>query len=144
MHHLVFVYGTLRRGEVNHRLLRDAAYLGPHRTEPCFAMFALGAYPGVTRNGSTAIAGEIFRVNARGLSRLDHLEDHPRLYDRILIPSPHGRAWIYLFRGRVAGRMVIRSGDWRDLTAGTAPIRAAARRRIRDPKNPRWRDHVSG
>jgi len=143
MQHLVFVYGTLLAGEVNNHLLAGADLLGPHRTEPCFTLFGLGAYPGVARGGCTAIAGEVYRVGAKDLELLDRLEDYPRLYNRTLIPSPFGRAWIYLYRGRIDGRPVIRSGDWRALTGRVDSFRAAAARTARDPQNPRWRVSAS-
>lgn len=142
MHHIVFVYGTLLVGEVNHYLLSEAEPLGPHRTEPCYTMFGLGAYPGVARGGKTPIRGELYKVDAKGLEHLDRLEDYPRLYDRNLIPSSHGRAWVYLYRGRIRGRPVIGSGDWRDLSAVTGSFRAAAVRATRDRKNPRWREKL--
>lgn len=142
MQSLVFVYGTLLSGEINNYLLSGAEPLGAHRTEPCFTMFSLGAYPAVARGGNTSIAGELYRVDAKGMEHLDHLEDYPRLYDRILIPTQHGRAWIYIYRGRVRGRPVIGSGDWRSLSADARSFRAAAIRTIRDPKNPRWREKL--
>lgn len=139
----VFVYGTLLSGEVNHHLLEGAELLGRGCTEPCFTMFGLGAYPGVARGGSTAIAGEVYRVGMRELERLDRLEDYPRLYDRILIPTSFGSAWIYLYRGRIRDRLVIRTGDWRTQTGSRSGCRAAAIRTARDPKNPRWRERLS-
>jgi len=139
MRHRVFVYGTLLRGEVNHHLLAGAEFLGPHRTDACFTLYDLGAYPGLSRRGSTAVAGEVFRVDDAGMRQLDRLEDYPRLYDRLLIPSPYGRAWIYVYRGRLQDRPVIPSGDWRALTADPASLDAAVVRARRDPKNPQWR-----
>jgi gamma-glutamylcyclotransferase (GGCT)/AIG2-like uncharacterized protein YtfP len=143
MRHRVFVYGTLLSGEVNHRLLAGAELLGPHRTEPCFTLFRLGAYPGLARGGTTAVVGEVYRVDAAGLARLDRLEECPRLYDRVLIPTPYGRAWVYVYRGRINDRPVVRSGDWR-LAAESDSIRAAAIRATRDPKNPRRTQPASG
>jgi len=113
MEHRVFVYGTLRRGEVNHRLLSGADPLGEHRTEPCFSLYDLGPYPGLTRHGKTAILGEVYRTNSACLRRLDRLEDYPRLYTRVQIPTPWGPAWIYCYRGHIRDRPLIRSGDWR-------------------------------
>ncbi len=39
-------------------------------------MFGLGAYPGVARGGNTPITGELYRIDAKGLERLDRLEDY--------------------------------------------------------------------
>jgi gamma-glutamylcyclotransferase (GGCT)/AIG2-like uncharacterized protein YtfP len=137
MRHQVFVYGTLLRGEINHYLLADAEYLGPHRTAPGFALYLLGAYPGAVRGGMTAIVGEVYAVDRAGLQRLDRLEDYPRLYDRKLVPSPYGRAWIYLYRGTLRDRPVIRGGDWRAFAADPDSIRAAGVRQVRDRKTRR-------
>lgn len=139
VHQQVFVYGTLLRGEVNHGLLRGARWLGEHRTQACYTMYALGAYPGVTRGGRTAVSGQVFRVDGAGLRRLDRLEDYPRLYDRQLIQTPYGRAWIYLYRGDLRDRPVIAGGDWRSFAADPDSFRSAGVRGTRDPKNPRYR-----
>ncbi|QVL48228.1 MAG: gamma-glutamylcyclotransferase [Thiocapsa sp.] len=130
----VFVYGTLLRGEVNHHLLAQAEYLGSHRTAACFSLYLLRAYPGAVRGGATAIRGEVYAVDHAGLRRLDRLEDYPALYDRRLLATPFGRAWIYLFRGSVRDRPLIPGGDWRTFVADPDSIRAAGVRRVRDPK----------
>jgi gamma-glutamylaminecyclotransferase len=139
MRHQVFVYGTLLRAEVNHHLLAGAQFLGPHRTQACYTLYDLDAYPGLSSGGRTAIAGEVYRVGDAALHQLDRLEDYPRLYDRVLIPSPYGRAWIYIYRGRLNDRPVIPSGDWRTVTADADSLNAAAVRARRDSKNPQWR-----
>ncbi|ESQ16560.1 MAG TPA: gamma-glutamylcyclotransferase [Chromatiaceae bacterium] len=136
MEHRVFVYGTLLRGEANHGLLAKARFLGAHQTKPCFRMLLLGAYPGLVAGGSTAIAGEVYSINQAILSVLDRLEDYPRLYDRRLIPTPYGPAWLYLYRGKAKDRPTISSGNWRDLTRSGKPLCAAAVRNRRDSKNP--------
>jgi gamma-glutamylaminecyclotransferase len=110
----VFVYGTLREGEVNHYLLDGAAYCGPHVTAPHFKMLHLGAYPGVVGKGSTAISGEVYHVDSRLMSALDRLEGYPHAYKRKLIPTPWGRAWIYLYRGSRNHRPLISSGQWKE------------------------------
>jgi gamma-glutamylcyclotransferase (GGCT)/AIG2-like uncharacterized protein YtfP len=137
MHHRVFVYGTLLGGAVNHHRLEGAELLGVCRTSPSLRMFNLGAYPGVARGGHTAVTGEVYRVDAAGLRYLDRLEDYPRLYDRELIQTPFGRAWIYLYRGNRTGRPVIQGGDWRAFAAEPDSYRAAGIRGTRDPKNRR-------
>lgn len=135
MQHLVFVYGTLMRGEINHHLLARARFMGTHRTAPCFTLLLLGAYPGAVRTGHTPLLGEIFLVDGANLRRLDRLEEYPGLYDRQSIPTPYGRAWIYLYRGRRRDRSVIASGSWGALLADPCSCRAAGVRHTRDPKN---------
>jgi gamma-glutamylaminecyclotransferase len=143
MYHLVFVYGTLLRGQVNHHLMAGASYLGPHRTVPGFGLYNLGTYPGLTRGGRTAVIGEVYRVDGQVFRRIDRLEEHPRLYRRCLLATPYGRAWVYLLRksaprqgpGAVARRRPIPSGDWLDLTRDPTRVQARAIRSIRNPKN---------
>jgi gamma-glutamylcyclotransferase (GGCT)/AIG2-like uncharacterized protein YtfP len=111
---LVFVYGTLRRDEVNHHLLKGARYRGQHITEPCYKMVDLGAYPGVVKCGRTRIQGEVYQVCAAEMATLDRLEGYPRDYTRELIATPWGKAWIYLYRGSLRSRKRIAGGVWHD------------------------------
>jgi gamma-glutamylaminecyclotransferase len=120
---LVFVYGTLRRGEVNHYLLSGTEFCGVHLTRPRYRMLHLGTYPGVVAGGSSAIEGEIYRVDTKVLVKLDRLEAYPRLYTRKLIPTEWGRAWIYLYRGSRQSRSVIPSGSWCGETMSCGPFR---------------------
>jgi len=106
----VFVYGTLKRGQRNYHMMRDADFLGRHRTDPCFTMFDFGGYPAVSRVGRRRIGGEVFAVDADCLRRLDDFECRYGPYRRIEIPTGYGAAWIYvvgadLCRGkpRIAG-----------------------------------------
>ncbi|WP_295393346.1 gamma-glutamylcyclotransferase [uncultured Thiodictyon sp.] len=135
MQHQVFVYGTLLRGEVNHHLLAGAQFLGDHRTAPCFSLVLLGAYPGAVQTGMTALVGEVFALNTGGLRRLDRLEEYPKLYTRRQLPTPYGRAWVYLYRGQRGDRARLPGGDWRALVADPDSCRAAGVRHTRDPKN---------
>lgn len=109
---LVFVYGTLRRGQRYHGLLEDAAFLSRHRTAPRYTMVALDGYPGVVEGGDTAIVGELYRVSRRALEALDRLEEVPWLYARRVVPTARGPAWMYLYRGPTSGRTRVPTGDW--------------------------------
>ena len=122
MFDLVFVYGTLRQGEVNHHLLSGAEFCGEHVTRARYRMLHLGAYPGVVEGGSTAIVGEIYRVDRKHFVHLDRLEAYPSLYNRKLIPSQWGRAWIYLYRGNRSNRASIPSGNWMGQTKQNGPF----------------------
>ena len=112
--HRVFVYGTLLAGEPNHRLLRTASFEGPARTADAFALFDLGAFPGIVRSETGVVHGEVYRVDDRTLVALDRLEGHPDFYVRTLIGLEDGReVWAYLLdEERVRGRALIPSGRW--------------------------------
>lgn len=96
----LFVYGTLKRGQRNYRMMRGARFLGRHRTEAGFSMHDLGGFPGVCRPGRRAIAGELFTVDAALLARLDRFEAAYGLGGRIEIATPHGPAWMYVIDRR--------------------------------------------
>ncbi|MCP1675571.1 gamma-glutamylcyclotransferase (GGCT)/AIG2-like uncharacterized protein YtfP [Natronocella acetinitrilica] len=108
----VFVYGTLRAGGSNHRLLTAGRCLGTHWTEPRYTMLDCGAYPGVVMGGTHAIHGEVYQVTPRIMAQLDRLEDYPRSYDRSLLETPWGGAWIYIFRPGAMCLPTIPGGDW--------------------------------
>ena len=112
---VVFVYGTLLRGEPNHPLLAGSEFLGPAVTVPEFTLVDLGAFPGLIAGGDTAVQGELFSVDKPTLAALDQLEGHPRFYRRSPITLSDGQKVLgyvlpvqYLTRGdRIPG------GDWR-------------------------------
>lgn len=110
----MFVYGTLKKTQVNHHLLDGASYLGLFNTQPLYKMLHLGRYPGVVKGGGASIEGEVYRVDALIMSHLDRLEGYPKAYTRELIPTPWGEAWIYLYRGSQKHRKIIPSGIWHD------------------------------
>src|SRR5688572_19432950 len=86
----VFAYGTLQRGEYNHRVIRGAKYLGEARTAPRFTLYDLGPFPALVAGGSTAVLGEVYEVDTEMLRDLDRLEGTPRLYQRIAVELDDG------------------------------------------------------
>ncbi|MFS6827470.1 gamma-glutamylcyclotransferase [Cyanobium sp. ATX-6F1] len=113
----VFVYGTLKRGQVNHHWLRGAAFLGRRRLGGA-CLYDLGPYP-MAVPGDGLIHGELFAVDGPGLLRLDGLEDVPLLYQRHRRPLADGTlAWTYLGQApQVAGRALVPFADW-----GSTPV----------------------
>lgn len=79
---IVFVYGSLKKGFGNHRLLESSTYLGEAITTPEYTMLNLGMFPGVVYAGDTPIKGELYVVDSSVLDRLDQLEGHPSFYQR--------------------------------------------------------------
>ncbi|WP_200341193.1 gamma-glutamylcyclotransferase family protein [Rhodovibrio sodomensis] len=93
---LALVYGTLKPGERNHRLIADAARHGPCETAPGFRLLH-GDIPAVDRGGDARIKGELVAVSGEQLARMDQLEGHPDWYRREVVSLADGRqAWIYL------------------------------------------------
>jgi gamma-glutamylaminecyclotransferase len=100
--HPLFVYGTLLRGELHHELLAGATFRGHARTAPQFALFDLGAYPAMVRNGTTVVHGELYETIAALLAELDRFEGAPELFRRELIVLADGAiAESYLFCGEL-------------------------------------------
>ncbi len=124
----VFVYGTLRRGDV-----RDITRLRP---EPQFVSMAsvagvlydLGPYPGMVLGGTGRVTGEVYAISA-GLERqLDFIEEvwpqqtgeYSKQEVRVLLRNAQALpgvleldCLVYAINPtRTVGRLVIDSGDW--------------------------------
>lgn len=78
----IWVYGSLKRDHGNGRLLKTSRFLGTAISEPEFTLLNLGSFPGIVREGTTAIHGEVYEVDDETLQRLDRLEGHPSFYER--------------------------------------------------------------
>jgi gamma-glutamylaminecyclotransferase len=70
---LLFVYGTLKRGQRHHGELGGARFAGVALTSPEYRLLDLGAYPALTRGGRS-IDGELYEIDPRALERLDEFE----------------------------------------------------------------------
>ncbi|KAB7623625.1 gamma-glutamylcyclotransferase [Alkalilimnicola sp. S0819] len=108
----VFVYGSLRRGEYNHSVLGDSPLLGPCRSAPGYQLYDLGPYPAVVRGGQGRVLGEVYAVDRTVFAALDRLEGYPEFYDRQLMATPYGEAWIYFARDAAADWVPVPEGDW--------------------------------
>jgi len=110
---LIFVYGTLRRGEHNHLQLGPARYVREAWTAPHYELVDLGDYPALLESGADAVRGELYEVPDSWLSHLDAFEDVPTLYERKQISLDDAHALGYVMRRDVAGSAPrISSGDW--------------------------------
>lgn len=98
---LLFLYGTLKRGQRNHALLAGQEYLGPASTPPRFVLYHCGPYPGLVLadNEGVAVDGELWRVDDETLRRLDTLEQVPTVFDRreISLPDRDGPVFAYFY-----------------------------------------------
>ena len=73
--HLIFVYGTLKRGQCRAAVLAGQTFLGPAVTQPRYRMFNVGDYPGLVEDAAgVAVQGEVWRIDSMCLQRLDDIE----------------------------------------------------------------------
>jgi gamma-glutamylaminecyclotransferase len=122
--HLLFVYGTLKRGYGNyHRILADAEFVGEAVTISSDYIMQNVGFPILwnerSATGSKA-AGEIFEITSAQLKRCDRLEGHPDMYrreKRIFLlkvteeDTQPVEAWVYLWQGRHDGDEIIPGSD---------------------------------
>ena len=104
---LVFVYGTLKRGQVRHFALKGQRFVGDAKTRPHYRMVNLGSYPALIEGGSSAIAGELWEVDAACLALLDEIESVAEAYYRrgvVSLAPPHDdlRVEAYFFDADVS------------------------------------------
>lgn len=112
---LVFVYGTLMRGECRHGALAGQQFVGLATTRPHYRLYHCGTYPALVKvapGSGNRIEGEVYRVSAECLARLDEIEGVDEgLYERGpvgLENSPVGNqvdaaVEAYLYRQDVSG-----------------------------------------
>ena len=115
--HLVFVYGTLRRGGVREMpgLFPDSKFVGDASVGG--SLYDFGAYPGLLLGESdSTVKGEVYEVGDEILNRLDDIEASSFYRRKQVEVSVGGRGltcWVYepdpnLYPDRV----LITSGDW--------------------------------
>lgn len=117
----LFVYGTLMRGEPNHRVLGEARFERVAWTRDRFALRDLGAFPALTRGDVGSVFGEVFSIDRQTLARCDLLEGHPHHYRRQTV-TLLGARWrcrgtesvlAYVYAQPPCG-LIIPSGSWRE------------------------------
>lgn len=114
----VFVYGTLMRGEANHRVLGTCAELGYKGQARVLGaqLFDLGPYPAavLTHDTTDEIYGELYSVTPETLRRLDRLEGVPDLYQRVKVQASGHTAYMYVMLDCLPRRaQKLHLGDWR-------------------------------
>ncbi|MBC7929400.1 MAG: gamma-glutamylcyclotransferase [Rubrivivax sp.] len=115
--HLVFVYGTLRRGNAramsirfpNSKFIADAKVSG--------SLYDLGAYPGLLLDDSnSSVIGEVYEVDDEILNELDEFEassDYLRKQVEISFDTHRKLCWTYEPNAEFHTlHTLITSGDW--------------------------------
>ena len=111
----IFVYGSLRQGNVQHAILAESQFLGSAMTEPEFTLFDVGEWPAAIHKGTTAIVGELYDVNPNKLAEIDRYERHPDLFSRqAVMLAGDIKAWMWIYISEVHPSWPhIQDGCWR-------------------------------
>jgi len=117
--HIVFVYGTLMKGELHHTSIAHARFVRAAETQPEYELVQIDYYPAMLSGGGSRIMGELYEVDDQTLARLDELEEVPHYYERRTITLADGTdALAYVMpRERARGSSPIPSGYFRMRTA---------------------------
>jgi gamma-glutamylcyclotransferase (GGCT)/AIG2-like uncharacterized protein YtfP len=120
---LLFVYGTLKRGEKNHRQLvaHQVRFLGEGRIRGRLFRIKGASFPGAARTASRRyVRGELYELASpdKALKKLDKFEGTDEgLFVRKLADVWIGRrktkAWTYFYPGRKDQALAIPGGSFR-------------------------------
>jgi gamma-glutamylcyclotransferase (GGCT)/AIG2-like uncharacterized protein YtfP len=115
--HLVFVYGTLRRGGAREMSTRfpSAKFIADAKVSG--SLYDLGAHPGLLLNESCLLViGEVYEVDDEILNKLDDIEassNYWRKQVEISLGTHRRICWIYEPNPEFySHRKLITSGDW--------------------------------
>lgn len=115
--HLIFVYGTLRRGGARSMSARFPAsrFIGDAKVRG--SLYDLGAFPGLLVDDSnTLVTGEVYEVDEELLKQLDDFEAasyYWRKQVEISLGPRRESCWIYEPHTEFySPRALITSGDW--------------------------------
>lgn len=129
----VFVYGSLKRGHGNHRLLGDptsASLVAIADIVGNYKMMDFGPYPGLIRSKAydrAAIIGEMYFISEKVLKALDILEGNGHYYTRVKVPtSLSTHAWCYFLPTSMADESLFVPNDSATIWRPTEEERAYA------------------
>ncbi|PFA70705.1 gamma-glutamylcyclotransferase [Bacillus sp. AFS015802] len=117
----VFVYGTLRRHESNHTLLKEASLVREQAWADGVLYETNRGFPAL-KEGNGKVYGELYKINPDILARVDELEDflegrEDNLYIRKLkqVTTDTGvqEAFVYYSENEALLQEEIPSGDWK-------------------------------
>lgn len=115
---IVAVYGSLKRGFYNHRIIESGSFLA-EGVVTGFDMFNMGMYPMVIP-GKRKIQVELFEVDVPTFARLDRLEGFPTFYGRQVVTAQTSycpvEAWLYVgTKDKVQRCKRVLDGNWQEV-----------------------------
>ncbi len=119
-HTLVFVYGTLKKGEQRSTILTDETFLGPAVLHG-YKLYDLTwrGYPAITKGtANNSTFGELYSVSDRTLGIVDMLEGSLYSREEVTIETPRKKirkAMTYVWNGvleDLQDAKLVASGKW--------------------------------
>ncbi len=109
----LFVYGTLKRGQPLHHLLKGARFWGEAEVRG-FRLYDLGPYPALRPgNPQERVQGELYEIPASLLKTLDRVEDeYERVKTQVFTEKETVEAWVYLYREPLPAEKLLPQGRW--------------------------------
>lgn len=111
----IAVYGSLRKGLHNYRLLEDSNLVSTEVVNIPWRMVSLGGFPGLvpSEGENHDITIEVFEVDNTTYQRVEYLESYPSFYQKAKIETSQGEVEVYvLLSPRYADLERVESGDW--------------------------------
>lgn len=87
--HRLFVYGTLKRGEVRSWVLAedpDSHMVGLGYIDN-FVLYDMGTFPAVVDGAGGTVIGEVWEVSDETWATIERIEGYPSLYQRYLVAA---------------------------------------------------------
>ena len=119
--HRIFVYGTLMKGEGNHRLISSQVCEGSGFIRG-FNLYNLGYYPGIrpSEHSNHVVYGEVYLVDDRTLESVNRLEGEGSLYIlqsvEVTMSDKVVTAGVYVYNHKCLNSRRIYSGYWKQRT----------------------------
>ena len=116
----VFVYGTLKKGEINERLMDNGTTYVADGVIENAGLVSMGYFPGMVLGACHPCfyaQGEIYEMSHPSvLDTLDHLESEGHLYKRIIVPVKTKdmtiHCWAYVLLMDLPPERLVIDGDW--------------------------------
>jgi gamma-glutamylcyclotransferase (GGCT)/AIG2-like uncharacterized protein YtfP len=112
---LAFMYGTLKSGYNNNRLLQGARFLGKGITVGKFKVAGKFSFPMAKKDDNgDLLSGEIYEVDQDHINKMDWLESNGRFYQREIIKvkterGEEANCWMYIFLGNIDNKDMLQA-----------------------------------
>lgn len=113
MKKIIAVYGSLRKGLHNHRVLRNSKLLSTEVVNIPWRMISLQSYPGLVPSiENKNIVVELYEVSDDVYKNVEFLEGYPSYYQKAIISTSLGEVEVYVLEQGYANYPLVENGDW--------------------------------